>query len=169
MNTFNVHLLSLNLININCVLFHQKFLANGRFFSECVAEELTSFIGKSENLCRKKEKWNCSVVSNQAPLSMGILQARILEWVAISFSRGSSQPRDRTWVSHIAGRLFTLWATRESLYLILPKVWEINDKIIVWNYRRKILVIPVELFDNSYFLFKIYLKCCFHKLYIENL
>ena len=44
----------------------------------------------------------------------GILQARILEWVAISFSRGSSKPRDRTWVSHIAGRCFTLWATREA-------------------------------------------------------
>ena len=40
----------------------------------------------------------------------GILQARILEWVAISFSRGSSQPRDRTQVSCIAGRHFTLWA-----------------------------------------------------------
>ena len=38
----------------------------------------------------------------------GILQARILEWVAISFSSGSSQPRDQTWVSHIAGRLFTI-------------------------------------------------------------
>ena len=36
----------------------------------------------------------------------GILQARILEWVAISFSRRSSQPRDRTWASHIAGRFF---------------------------------------------------------------
>ena len=36
----------------------------------------------------------------------GILQARILEWVAISFSRGSSQPRDQTWVSRIAGRRF---------------------------------------------------------------
>ena len=41
----------------------------------------------------------------------GILQARILEWVAISFSRGSSQPRDRTQVSRIAGRCFNLWAT----------------------------------------------------------
>ena len=38
----------------------------------------------------------------------GILQARLLEWVAISFSRGSSQPRDRTQVSHIAGRCFNL-------------------------------------------------------------
>ena len=37
----------------------------------------------------------------------GILQARILEWVAIPFSRGSSQPRDRTQVSRIAGRFFT--------------------------------------------------------------
>ena len=37
----------------------------------------------------------------------GILQARILEWVAISFSRGSSQPRDQTWVSRTAGRFFT--------------------------------------------------------------
>ena len=44
---------------------------------------------------------------------MRILQARILEWVAISFSRGSSQPRDQTLGNHIAGRLFTLWATRK--------------------------------------------------------
>ena len=44
----------------------------------------------------------------------GILQARILEWVAISSSRGSSQPRDQTQISCIAGRFFTFWATREA-------------------------------------------------------
>ena len=44
----------------------------------------------------------------------GILQARILEWVAFPFSRGSSQPRDWTQVSHIAGRFFTSWATKEA-------------------------------------------------------
>ena len=44
----------------------------------------------------------------------GILQARILEWVAIPFSRGSSKPRDRTQVSCIAGRFFTSLATREA-------------------------------------------------------
>ena len=44
----------------------------------------------------------------------GILQARILEWVAIFFSRGSSWPRDWTQISHIAGRGFNLWATREA-------------------------------------------------------
>ena len=42
-----------------------------------------------------------------------IFQARILEWVAVSFSRGSSRPRDRTQVSHIAGRRFNLCTTRE--------------------------------------------------------
>ena len=45
----------------------------------------------------------------------GVFQTRILEWVAISFSRGSSWPRDRTSVSHIADRLLTNWANRESL------------------------------------------------------
>ena len=49
----------------------------------------------------------------------GILQARILEWAGISFSRGSSWPRDRTQVSHIAGRRFNLWATREALEYIM--------------------------------------------------
>ena len=48
------------------------------------------------------------------PSVHGIFQARILEWVAISFSRESSQPRDRTQVSHIAGRRFNLWAIREA-------------------------------------------------------
>ena len=44
----------------------------------------------------------------------GILQARILEWVAISFSRVSSQPRNQTPVSCLAGRLFTNWVTRKA-------------------------------------------------------
>ena len=43
----------------------------------------------------------------------GIFQARILEWVAIPFSKVSSWPRDWTWVSCIAGEFFTLWAPRE--------------------------------------------------------
>ena len=45
----------------------------------------------------------------------GILQARVLEWVAISFSRRSSWLRDRTQVSLIPGRHFNLWTTREAL------------------------------------------------------
>ena len=52
---------------------------------------------------------------NSLLIVIGILQARILEWVAIPFSRGSSQLKDRTNVSCIAGRFFTVWATREAL------------------------------------------------------
>ena len=50
----------------------------------------------------------------QTPLLMGILQARILEWVAMSSSSESSQPRDPTQVSRIVGGFFTIWATSEA-------------------------------------------------------
>ena len=46
----------------------------------------------------------------------GILHARTLEWVENPFSRGSSWPRDWTWVSHITDRFFTIWVTRETSY-----------------------------------------------------
>ena len=48
---------------------------------------------------------------------MGVLQARILEWVAMASSRRSSQPRDLTQVSHIADGFFTIWSTKETLIL----------------------------------------------------
>ena len=57
---------------------------------------------------------SCSVVSHS--LQPHGLQARILEWVAFPFSRGSFHPRNRTQVSLIAGRFFTSWATREAHY-----------------------------------------------------
>ena len=52
----------------------------------------------------------------------GIFQARVLEWAAISFSRGSSRPRDWTWVSRIVGRRFTVWATREVPSLLIREM-----------------------------------------------
>ena len=57
---------------------------------------------------------------------LGILQARTLGWVAIPFSRGFSQPSNRTQVSHIAGRFFTIWATQEALQLstVFQDSWE---------------------------------------------
>ena len=53
---------------------------------------------------------DCSLLGSSV---RGIFQARMLEWVAISFSRVSSQPRDLTQVSRIVGRHFTIWTTRE--------------------------------------------------------
>ena len=55
----------------------------------------------------------------------GIFQAGVLEWVAISFSRGSSRPRDRSRVSCIPGRHFSLWASREAPNLV--------DRKIIWS------------------------------------
>ena len=56
----------------------------------------------------------------------GILQARILEWVVFPFSRGSSQPRDWTQVSCIAGRFFTSWATRDAYPFSSGSFWPRN-------------------------------------------
>ena len=56
----------------------------------------------------KSESESCSVVSDSAT------PWTVLEWVAFLFSRGSSQPRDRTQVSHTGSRFFTSWATREA-------------------------------------------------------
>ena len=75
----------------------------------------------------------------------GIFQARILEWVAISFSRGSSWPWDQTQVSCIAGRRSTLWATREAQYYEC-KSWNIKaehrriDAFELWCWRRLLRV-----------------------------
>ena len=51
-----------------------------------------------------------------------ILQARILEWVAVPFSRRCSQPRYQTQVSHIAGGFFTIWTTKEAPEMLNPEV-----------------------------------------------
>ena len=64
----------------------------------------------------------------------GILQARILEWVPIPFSRGSSQPRNETQVPHIAGRFFTIWATRKVPYPWLNTVWCFSLKNVAFIY-----------------------------------
>ena len=65
-------------------------------------------------------KWSRPVVSDCSLPGFsvhGIFQAIVLEWIAISFSRGSSWPRDRTQVSRILDRRLTVWATREVLYI----------------------------------------------------
>ena len=76
----------------------------------------------------------------------GNFQAKILEWVAISFSKGSSRHRGRTWVSCITGGRFTLWATREAQY----EVWEgrnmRNMREEIWDY--------VKLTNDTQIMFK---------------
>ena len=74
-------------------------------------------------------------VAYQDPLSMGFFQTRILEWVAISFSRRSSRPRDWTQVSDIVGRRFTIWAIKEAQTFGLR--WWISDNESACQCRRR--------------------------------
>ena len=70
---------------------------------------------KAFDWVKVKVAQSCPTLYNSMDCTVhGIFQARILEWVAFPFSRGSLQPRDQTQVSHIAGGLFTSWATREA-------------------------------------------------------
>ena len=96
-----------------------------RLFRACLGNDKTFFLtmaGSCWNMVKDKiikgehtqrlrdqdERESRSVVSDPMDCTVqGILQARILEWVFFPFSRGSSQPRDRTQVSHVAGVFFT--------------------------------------------------------------
>ena len=83
------------------------FLTEGSFFTIWATGEV---------LVTQSCSTLCNVVDCSLPGSSvhGIFQAKILEWVDSSFSRGSSRPRDQTQASRIAGRCFTIWATREA-------------------------------------------------------
>ena len=99
-----------------CVIFdffHQFF----KWFSES-----RSFASLSEWVKSLTHVWlfvTPWTVHGQAPQSMEFSRQRVLEWVAIYFSRGSSWPRDWTWVIHIVGRHFTIWATGEALSFLI--------------------------------------------------
>ena len=115
--TFPSHNLSARIPEMSGFVFFSFFFA---CFLSCIISALFDPLTPQ----RKKESEGtqscptlCEPLDCSPPGSSvhGIFQARVLEWVAISFSRGSSWPRDRTWVSGITGRLFTIWATRDKM------------------------------------------------------
>ena len=80
----------------------------------------------------------------------GILQTRVLEWVAISFSRGSSRPRDRTQSVCIVGRRFTIWATREvPLEDISKRLTSAFKNYAHLNFRFLISLLPLSLHPSA--------------------
>ena len=94
----NVYI-SKNTTLIKCFIYPQRtesMIRRGR-------KKESEFVQSCPTLCGPMD---CSLPGSSLH---GVLQARVLEWVAISFSRGSSQPRDRTWASCIPGRHFNLW------------------------------------------------------------
>ena len=106
------HKLTSKTQHASCCRYHICKLACGVDFLPMYTEVKWSESAQScPTLC---DPTDCSLPGSSVH---GIFQARVLEWVAISFSGGSSQPRDRTRVSRTTGRRFTVWATREASYV----------------------------------------------------
>ena len=108
----------------------------------------------------------CDPMDCSRPVSSvyGILQAGLLEWVPISFSKESSQPGDWTQVSHIAGRFFTIWATTEAPYLDWPlSNFSLTIHSLSWwgtcvsNHIKLDTVFFFLFFFKFYFIFKLYI------------
>ena len=100
--------------------------------------------GDSKRISESEVAQSCPTLCDPVDCSLpgssvhGFFQARVLEWGAVSFSRGSSHPRDWTQVSCIAGRCFNLWATREvnkiEVDVFLELSCFLNDPMDVGNF-----------------------------------
>ena len=98
----------------------------------------------------------------------GIFQARILDWVAISFSRGPSWPRDRTWVSCIGKRILYHWATKKCIVIKMTEIYLLCLPI------HCPIKIVLNMYNDIYFLwFILYLShkclCPYLSFYSKNL
>ena len=109
-------------------------IVNRRVQNAVKSESESEFAQFCPTLC---DPMDCSLPSSSVH---GIFQAIVLEWIAISFSKGSSWPRDRTQVSRIVDRHFTVWATRE-LWCNLE-----NDRKILFTFQGKPFKITVIQF-----------------------
>ena len=103
-----------------CLLIHSPFegLLGCFHLPSILSKESESEVAQScLTLC---DPMDCSPAGSAIH---GIFQAGVLEWVAISFSRRSSRPRDWTWVSRIVGRRFAVWATREVWWHVMGSIF----------------------------------------------
>ena len=120
----------------------------GRFFAVWATSEVKSL----------NRVWLCDPTDCTLPGSSvhGIFQAIVLEWIAISFSRGSSWPRDRTQVSCIVDRRFTIWATREvleppgKLLKIEIKLSEVNKIINIYCIKNIMKMFKIKNIMKTY-------------------
>ena len=115
------------------VLIESLYLRSFHYSSLCQLWLLYSHMIKVQVLAGQSCLTLCDPMDCSPPgFSVhGILQVRILEWVNIPFSRGSSGPRDQTRVSCIASRFFTVWTTRDYILIYcFSNLW--SDYI--WSY-----------------------------------
>ena len=99
---------SRSLFKVIVLMGTSNFIARGEYNTHAHTHTHTEVAQSCPTLC---DPMDCSPPGS---LVHGIFQAWILEWVAVSFSRGFSWPRDRTRASRIVSRRFTVWATREA-------------------------------------------------------
>ena len=117
---FEHYLIVLKILNVCSYQFYNFYIC-------CSTEQRSKYTGRTDSqnsICGRKVKVLVALLGpslcnpmNYCPPNFsvhGILQARTLEWASIPFLRGSSQPRDETYVSCIAGKFINIWATREA-------------------------------------------------------
>ena len=93
---------------------HKRAYRSGNLLSHSSKIKVSAWVLPLE-CCEVKAAQSCLTLYNPIDCTVhGVLQARMLKWVAFPFSRGSSQPRNWTWVSHVAGGFFASWAIREA-------------------------------------------------------
>ena len=96
----------------------QKLHCISRLLWPSLRNQMVSLL--SQSVVKVKVSQSCPTLCNPMDYKVhGILQARIPEWVAFLFSRGSSQPKDQTQVSRITDRFFTIWTSREACPILL--------------------------------------------------
>ena len=120
---------------------------------------------------------SCPTLCNSMDCSLpgssihGILQARVLEWDAISFSRGSSWPGDRTRVFHTAGRRFSIWVTREVIW-VSPRSDLSEPRLLHLPIHSKVLIsLTWDIFfffliSNNLLMFRLPAPCCKMCIYL---
>ena len=109
---------------------------------------------------------SCPTLCNPTDYTVhGILQTRIVVWVAFPFSRGSSQPRDQAQVSRLAGGFFTSWATRES-YSSVACIFLVENHFSMKDWRLWLHIFVGHHFTLIFFTFSFFpwtdlgLGCC---------
>ena len=122
---------------INHILTTKSFQLDLLNFYKTISNSpsLKHFAQSCPNLC---DPMDCSLPGS---FVYGIPQARVLEWVAISFSRGSSQSRDQSWVCHIAGRRFchlshAFWKAQIFNIYAHNYILSTESKAVKYNYSR---------------------------------
>ena len=140
------------------ILFCYRLLQNTEYSSLCYTvgpwclSTLNMLVAQSSPTLRDPD---CTLPGSSVHR---ILQSRIVEWLAISYSRGSSWPRDQTQVSCIAGRFFTIWAIREAHFTY--------NSVYILNQTPKSSFSLSLPFANHKFISYVYGSTCFVNKFI---